>query len=80
MAVETPEFAGMVRRMIRAYGRRVAEADEVDLSTMVELRDQVEAAIAEAVAGQRKNGASWARIGAGLGITRQAAFQRYGRE
>lgn len=78
MSVETPEFAKMVNRMIRAYGRRVADADEVDLATMVELRDTVEAAIAEAVQGQRANGASWARIAAGVGGTRQAAQQRYG--
>lgn len=78
MSVETPEFAKMVNRMIRAYGRRVAEADEVDLATMVELRDTVEAAIADAVRGQREQGASWARIAAGVGGTRQAAQQRYG--
>lgn len=77
---ETGEYAGMLRRMIRAYGRRVADADEVDLAEMVQLRDEVEAAIAAAVRGQRENhGASWADVARGLGTTRQAAQMRYGK-
>lgn len=74
---ETPEFAGMVRRQIRAHGRRVAAADEVDLTELVAMREVVEAAISEAVAGQRARGLSWSYIGKGLGTTRQAAQQRY---
>lgn len=78
--VETPEYAAMLRRMIRAYGRRVADADDVDLAEMVELRDLLETAIAEAVAGQReRHGRSWADVARGLGVTRQAAQMRYGR-
>lgn len=69
----------MLRRMLRAYARRVADADDVDLAEMVDLRDELEAAIASAVWGQRRNhGASWADIGRGLGTTRQAAQMRYG--
>jgi hypothetical protein len=77
MAIETPEYRQMLSRMLRAYGRRVADADDVDLAQMVELRDELEAAIASAVAGQRDRGASWADIGRGLGTTRQSAQQRY---
>jgi hypothetical protein len=78
--VETPEYGAMVRRMVRAYGKRVGNADDVDLSQMLALREEVEAAIATAVVLQRDNwGRSWAEIGRGLGITRQAAQQRYGR-
>ena len=78
--VETPEYGAMVRRMVRAYGKRVGNADDVDLSQMLALRDEVEAAITTAVTLQRDNwGRSWAEIGRGLGITRQAAQQRYGR-
>lgn len=69
----------MLRRMIRAYGRRVGEADDVDLAEMVAMREVLEAAIADAVAGQRANyGRSWAEIARGLGVARQVAHRRYG--
>lgn len=77
--VETPEFAKMLQRMVRAYGRRVADADDVDLGQMAELVDELDAAVQAAVNGQRARGASWAEIGRAFGITRQAAQQRYGR-
>lgn len=76
--VETPEYGAMVRRMIRAYGRRVADADDVDLGKMVAMRDDLDAAIAAAVAGQVDRGASWTDVGRALGITRQAAWKRFG--
>lgn len=79
MAVETPEFGSMVRRMIRAYGRRVADADPEDLADMVTLRDELEQAILLAVDGQRRRDVSWAVLGDALGISRQGAFQRYGK-
>lgn len=77
---ETPEFISMVRRMIRALGKRVGEADDVDLAQMVELRAALETAIEAAVAQQRANGASWSMIGQGLGTTKQYAQRRYGSE
>lgn len=78
--VETPEFAGMVRRMIAAHGRRVADADPEDLADLVALRETLEEAIAHAVEGQRSRwGRSWAEVARGLGTTRQAAQMRYGR-
>jgi len=39
--------------------------------------DQVEAALELWVAEARRRGASWARIGSTLGMTRQAAWQRF---
>lgn len=78
---ETPEYAAMLRRMIRAYGRRVAEADDVDLAEMVALRDELDAAIAAAVRGQREHhDASWADVARGLGVSRQYAQRRYGND
>ena len=75
---ETPEYAAMLRRMLRAYAVRVGDADDVDLAEMVGLRDELERAIEAAVWNQRRNhGASWADIGRGLGVTRQAAQMRY---
>lgn len=80
MSVETPEFGKMLTRMIAAYGRRVGDADEVDLADMVEVRKSFDVAIADAVARQRAAGKSWSEIGQGLGTTRQAAQMRYGSE
>ncbi len=77
-AREHGEYVGMLRRMIRACGRRIGDADEVDLADMLTLRDELETAIAEAVRGQRARGESWAYIGRGLGVSRQAAQMRYG--
>jgi hypothetical protein len=70
----------MLGRLIRAYGKRVADADELDLAEMIELRGVLEDAITSAVLGQRETyGRSWAWVAAGLGVTRQAAYQRYGK-
>lgn len=69
----------MVRRMVRAYGKRVGDADDVDLADMLKLRDEVEVAIATAVRMQRaRYDRSWSDIGRALGISKQAAQQRYG--
>lgn len=75
---ETGEWLSMLRRMIAAAGRRVADADEVELGTLLGLRDDLEKAIAEAVRGQRNRGVSWAFIASASGTTRQAAQQRWG--
>lgn len=81
MSVETVEFLGMVRRMLRAASRRVAEADEFELAELVSLREDLEEAIATAISGQRESGGrSWASIAEALGISKQGAQQRYGRK
>lgn len=78
--VETPEYLAMLRRLIRAAGNRVGDADEVDLAELVKMREHIEDAIDQAVTLQRVRwGRSWADIGRGLGISRQAAQQHYGR-
>ena len=56
-----------------------APPEAVELADLVTLRATVEQAIADAVAGQRENGKTWAQIGAGLGVTKNAALMRYGR-
>lgn len=70
----------MVRRMLRAAGRRVGNGDYPDLADLVALRDVLEDAIAEAVEGMREQTppCSWREVGLGLGTTKQAAQQRYG--
>lgn len=75
---ETPEYAAFVRRSIRAHGRRVADADPEDLAELVAMHETLALAIDEAVLGMREARAvSWGQIGRALGITRQAAQQRY---
>jgi hypothetical protein len=79
--VETRDFGAMVSRMIRAYGRRVANADPEDLADLVAMRAQLDEAITTAVEHLRTHhGFSWQSIGDALGCTRQAAQQRYGRD
>jgi DNA-directed RNA polymerase specialized sigma24 family protein len=76
--VENPEFAAFARRVIRAHGRRVATGDVEALGDLVNLSTTIDAAITEAVIGLRAFGYSWAEIGQRLGISRQAAQQRWG--
>ena len=75
---ENPEYAAFARRILRAYSRRIATGDVESLGHMVRLADDVNDAIQQAVNGLRAVGYSWAEIGARLGITRQAAQQRWG--
>jgi hypothetical protein len=74
----TTEYGAFIRRILRAYSRRVGEGDVEALTLMLDLAGEIDAAIAEAVKGLRTCGYSWAEIGARLGITRQAAQQRWG--
>ncbi len=76
--VENDEFAAFARRIIRAHGRRVATGDVEALRDLVALSANLDDAIGEAVIGLRAFGYSWAEIGQRLGITRQAAQQRWG--
>jgi hypothetical protein len=77
-SVENDEYASFIRRILSAYSRRVADGDVEALSLMTGLADEMDAAVAEAVKGLRACGYSWAEIGSRLGITRQAAQQRWG--
>jgi hypothetical protein len=78
--VENDEYAAFTRRVMRAYARRVATGDIEALTDMVNLATDVETAIRQAVIGLRNFGYSWAEIGTRLGISRQAAQQRWGGE
>ncbi|NES13274.1 MULTISPECIES: hypothetical protein [Micromonospora] len=77
-AVENDQFAAFARRVIAAHGRRVATGDVEALRDLVALSANLDQAIGEAVLGLRAFGYSWAEIGARLGISRQAAQQRWG--
>jgi hypothetical protein len=75
--VETLDYLAAVRRMMRAAGRRVADADEAELAELLAIRAEVDEAIDRAVAGWRAQGRSWAIIGAAAGMSKQAAFKRW---
>ena len=77
--VENDQYAAFVRRVIAAYSRRVAAGDIDAISDMISVAAELDDAITEAVAGLRAAGYSWADIAARLGVTRQAAQQRWGR-
>ena len=76
--VENDEYSAFVRRILRAYARRVATGDVEALTLMLGLSAEIDSAIGQAVTGLREFGYSWAEIGSRLGITRQAAQQRWG--
>jgi hypothetical protein len=76
--VENDEYAAFLRRVIRAYSRRVASGDIEAITVMVRLADHLEDATRQAITGLRASAYSWADIAMRLGITRQGAQQRWG--
>jgi hypothetical protein len=76
--VENDEYAAFLRRVIRAYSRRVADGDIEAITVMAALADHLEEATRQAITGLRGFGYSWADIAMRLGITRQGAQQRWG--
>jgi hypothetical protein len=76
--VENDEYAAFARRILRAYARRISAGDIDALADIIVLAADVEHATRQAVMGLRDTGYSWAEIGLRLGVTRQAAQQRWG--
>lgn len=74
---ETLDYLAMARRIIRVAGRRVANADEPELSALIQLHECLDQAVVEAIAGQRALGRSWAHIATAAGTTRQSAFEKW---
>jgi hypothetical protein len=76
---ENTEYAEFASRVVAAFASRVGEGDIDSLAALVELRAQLDDNIAAAVADLRAapNLYSWAQIAERLGITRQAAMQRW---
>jgi hypothetical protein len=77
---ENDDYAAFLHRVIRAYSRRIATGDIDALTDMAAVADSIDTAIREAITGLRNQGYSWADIGTRLGVTRQAAQQRWGGE
>jgi hypothetical protein len=76
--VENDDYAAFARRIIRAFGRRIEAGDIDALADVAFLSAQLDHTIRESVTGLRQRGYSWADIGRQLGVTRQAAQQRWG--
>ena len=75
--VENDEYAAFARRVLRAYGRRIAQGDIDAITELRQLAEEVESALGRAVLGLRLLGYSWAEIGKRLGVTRQTAHERW---
>ena len=78
--VENPQFDAFVRRILAAYARRVAAGDVEALAALAGLSSDVDAMTRIAVAGLRTSpySYSWSEIADRLGVSKQAAQQRYG--
>lgn len=76
--VETDQFDTFVRRVLRAYARRVADGDIEALRSLSQLSSEVDAVTRQAVAGLKRFPYSWSEIADRLGTSRQAAQMRYG--
>jgi hypothetical protein len=75
---ENGAYAAFARRILGAYARRIATGDIESLTELTHLANDIDAAMQEAITGLRAFGYSWAEIGSRLGVTRQAAQQRWG--
>ncbi len=76
--VENDEYTAFLRRALRALARRVCGGDIDAITDMTQLSAELDNAIRTAVTGLRERGYSWTEIGLRLGVTRQAAQQRWG--
>jgi hypothetical protein len=78
--VETPAFAAMLRRMLRAYRKRVEIGDVDALPDMAAMAKDVDDMIYDAANGCHDRGYSWTDIANQLGVSRQAALKRFTRK
>ena len=76
-AVENHDYAAFSRRVIRTQARRIAAGDVDELTQLLGLERELQRAIQTAINGLRAQGYSWADIALRIGITRQAAHQRW---
>ena len=79
--VENDEYAAFTRRVLRAYGRRIAgRATSTPSRTLTGCSAKSSPALSRGcVLACATSGYSLAEIGLRLGVTRQAAHQRWGR-
>lgn len=74
--LEDTEYVAMLRRMIRAAGRRFANSDPDGLALFCSLKDELEAELSNAAL-QLSATYSWSEIARPLGVSKQAVFKKY---
>lgn len=82
--IDTPyDLAGQLHRQVGTLlAARVLDAEGDALSSLraaIDIQTQAAALLASAVDYARESGVTWQEIGDALGVTRQAAFQRFGK-
>lgn len=70
-------MAGFLRRVSKALVRRAAEGDLETLSAIRQVQEDMDAALESAAQAAHAAGYSWTEIARELGISRQAARQRF---
>jgi hypothetical protein len=76
--VDNSSYASFARRVVKAYARRVADGDITALRELAVFVSDVDDATRVAVAGLRRWGYSWFDIASQVGVSQQAAQQRWG--
>lgn len=77
---EPSEYGKFARRILRGYGRRIADADPEDLADMLRLSHEVDELIRSTIAdGRARWGWTWEDIAKAADTTRSAAWQRWSR-
>lgn len=76
---EGPDMVAFLRRVARAMVRRAGEGDREMLACMAEMYEYLGISLGDAARAAHAHGYSWTEIAAELGITRQAARQRFSR-
>lgn len=74
---EAPELAAFIRRMFRALERRASEGDLEAVEALASLGSPLREATERAGLAAWQHGYSYTEIGTALGISRQAARQRF---
>lgn len=79
----TQEYAAFMKRLLRSYATKSAagDLDTTALEQLRELRDLLDEQTAATVTALRTEAGgaySWQAIGAALGMTRAAAYKKYG--
>jgi hypothetical protein len=76
---ETSEYGAFARRIIAGYRRRVGTAADIgSLKGLVDLRAELDTAITTAGRELHAAGHSYADLADALGVTKAAAYQRFG--
>jgi hypothetical protein len=76
--VENDAYAAFAHRILAAYARRIAGGNIESPSLLMALAADIDAAIGQAITGLHAFRYSWVDIATRLGVTRQAARQRWG--